>query len=460
MTTTIVWFRRDLRVADHPALQAAAAEAGAHGEVVALFVVDPRLAATGANRRHFLAGCLGELDGALGGNLTLRSGRPEVVVPEVARQVGASRVFVTGDCTGFGRRRDEAVASALAAADAELVPVSSPYAVAPGTVRNQAGGPYRVFTPFSRAWRAHGWRPPLPAIGPARWLSPGAAGNADAAGTADADAAGLLTRPDDAPAAGLPVPGEAAALRLLDTFVGGPLDAYAATRDLPGTPGTSHLSPYLRFGALHPRQVLAGVGSGEGPDVFRSELAWRELYADVVWHQPGSVWRSMSPIGDRLRWDEGDEADRRFARWCAGTTGYPLVDAGMRQLLAEGWMHNRVRMVTASFLVKDLHIDWRRGARWFLDHLVDGDVASNNHGWQWVAGTGTDAAPFHRIFNPEAQRERFDPDGSYVRRYVPEEGTADYPAPLVDHRAERAEALARLADARLDVRADRGDRRG
>jgi deoxyribodipyrimidine photo-lyase len=182
---------------------------------------------------------------------------------------------------------------------------------------------------------------------------------------------------------------------------------------------------------------------------MRDELAWRDFYADVVWHRPESARQSWLPFGHHLRWDSGRRARDLFRAWATGCTGYPLVDAGMRQLLAEGWMHNRVRMVTASFLVKDLHIDWRLGARWFMWHLVDGDLASNQHGWQWVTGTGTDAAPFHRVFNPRLQQERFDPDGTYVNRYLkgPLSSEAN-PVPVVDHAAERREALARYDDAR------------
>jgi deoxyribodipyrimidine photo-lyase len=215
---------------------------------------------------------------------------------------------------------------------------------------------------------------------------------------------------------------------------------------------------------VHPRQLLALVGDEPGAATFATELAWREFYADVLFHRPDTVRRNFAASMDGIRWDRGGEADERFAAWCAGRTGYPIVDAGMRQLLAEGWMHNRVRMITASFLVKDLHLDWRLGAAWFLRHLVDGDLASNSHGWQWTAGTGTDAAPFFRVFNPTLQGARFDPDGDYVRRYVPElrsipgaavhepwtarrdlfSGSApDYPAPIVDHAAEREEALER-----------------
>jgi len=206
---------------------------------------------------------------------------------------------------------------------------------------------------------------------------------------------------------------------------------------------------------------LTLLDSEVGAERMRTELAWREFYADVLWHRPDSARAPLLEFGAHLRWDTNERARERFAAWASGTTGYPLVDAGMRQLLAEGWMHNRVRMVTASFLVKDLHIDWRLGARWFMWHLVDGDLASNQHGWQWVAGTGTDAAPFDRVLNPSRQQERFDPTGAYVRRYVrelgtpghlakgsDEPGTVHHSGVLVDHAAERHEALARLAEAR------------
>ena len=220
---------------------------------------------------------------------------------------------------------------------------------------------------------------------------------------------------------------------------------------------------YLKYGLLHPRQALAPVGRSGDAERFRIELAWREFYADVLWHQPESARVSLQPAMRTMRSDNGAVADRRFEEWAAGRTGYPIVDAGMRQLLAEGWMHNRLRMITASFLVKDLHVSWQRGARHFLRHLVDGDLASNNHGWQWVAGTGTDPAPFFRIFNPVTQSRTWDPDGAYIRRYVPELtglGARDvhepwklptgpppgYPAPIVDHSAEREEALRRYAE--------------
>jgi len=435
----VLWFRRDLRTTDHPALSAAAGEARSLGRpLLGLFVVEDGLLATGGpNRRAYLARTLAALDDALGGRLVLRRGRPEDVVPAVAAEVGSATVHATGDCAPYGRRRDDRVAAALAADDRTLVRTGSPYAVSPGRVLTGGGDPYRVFTPFQKAWAGHGWAAPLPAPDGVRWAR------------ADRE----LTPADLERAAGdvvatLPPAGEPAAAEQLDAFLDGPVGHYGDARDRPDVDGTSRLSPYLRFGALHPRQVLDRVPSGASGDVFRSELAWREFYADVLWHRPDSAWAPLSSVGAHLRTDEGPEADERFAAWNEGRTGYPIVDAGMRQLAAEGWMHNRMRMLTASFLVKDLHLPWQRGAGHFLDLLVDGDLASNNHGWQWVAGTGTDAAPFYRVFSPDRQAERFDPDGAYVARYVPEAGTDDYPHPIVDHAAERVEALERWQEAK------------
>ena len=433
----VVWFRRDLRVGDHPALVAAADEARALGRpLLALFVVeDGLLRSGGPNRRAYLARTLGTLDDAVDGRLVLRRGRPEVVVPEMAAEVGSPTVHATGDCAPYGRRRDARVADALAASGRSLVRTGSPYAVSPGRVLTGAGAPYRVFTPFRRAWTAHGWPSPVGPPTGVRW----------AGADSELTPSGLAVDPAIAT---LPPAGEAAASDLLGAFIDGPVAAYGEDRDRPDRAGTSRLSPHLRFGTLHPRQVLARLPEGGSGDAFRSELAWREFYADVLWHRPDSAWNSLSPVGAHLRSDTGPWADARFAAWAAGRTGYPLVDAGMRQLLAEGWMHNRVRMLTASFLVKDLHLPWQRGAAHFMDLLIDGDLASNNHGWQWVAGTGTDAAPFYRIFSPGRQAERFDPDGAYVARYVPEHGTSDYPDPIVDHAVERSEALDRWQEAK------------
>jgi deoxyribodipyrimidine photo-lyase len=454
----IIWFRRDLRVTDHPALHAAVDAARAAGRpLTALSVLDPTLlASTGPNRVAFLLRSLAALRD-LGVPLVVRTGAAATVVPEVAASVDAANVFVTGESTPYGARRDAAVAAALAAAGRELVAVGSPYAAEPGTVRNQSGTGYRVFTPFHRAW-LDGVRDlePRPAVDPATvaW------------DTTTAGEALPVEPPGVAP--GLPEAGPAAARARWEQFRAEHLDAYASDRDRPDLDTSSRLSPDLHFGAIHPRELLPALRDAppkSGPWVFRSELAWREFYADVLWHTPRSAWWNLNPAMDAMEIDRGPDTDDRFQAWCDGRTGFPFVDAGMRQLRAEGWMHNRVRMITASFLVKDLHLDWQRGARWFLAHLVDGDVASNQHGWQWTAGTGTDAAPYFRIFNPVTQGRRFDPDGEYVRRWIPELAEADgdvhepygrdaaaaglfddpdaYPRPIVDHGAERTEALRR-----------------
>jgi len=445
----VLWFRRDLRLADHPALLAAVDEARADGGgVLPLFVADDGLLASGGpNRRAYLVATLASLDRSLSGALTLRRGRPEEAVAAVAAEVGAPVVFATGDCGPYGRRRDARVGAALAGAGRSLRLVGSPYAVAPGRVLTGEGNPYRVFTAFRRAWSAAGTTAPSAAPAGVGWVR----------GRADVDLADLDPDPGTVGAT-LPAAGEDAAAELLAAFVDGPVASYADDRDRPDRAGTSRLSPHLRFGTLHPRQVLARTPPGPSGDVFRSELAWREFYADVLWHRPDSAWEPLSRVGRFLRWDTGPDADARFAAWAEGRTGYPLVDAGMRQLATEGWMHNRVRMLAASFLVKDLHLDWRRGAAHFLHELVDGDLASNNHGWQWVAGTGTDAAPFYRVFSPDRQAERFDPDGAYVARYVPEHGSSGYPAPVVDHAVERVEAMARWEEAKAAAASAAEDR--
>jgi deoxyribodipyrimidine photo-lyase len=378
----------------------------------------------------------------------VRHGDPLDVVPRVAAEVGAATVFVARDAGPYGRERDQAVAARLSVDGRYLRGVASPYLVDPGRVTKADGTPYRVFTPFHRAWLQIGWPAPLAAPDP-DWLGP----------------PDVASEPIPATPAGhaeLPPVSERAANDRWAAFVADGLDDYAGRRDLPGVDGTSRLSAALRFGLLHPRQLAADLGDVNGHATFRSELAWRDFYADVLRREPRSAWENLQRQLDGLPVDTDQRARARFETWAQGRTGYPLVDAGMRQLAATGWMHNRVRMVVASFLVKDLHLPWQWGARHFLRHLVDGDLASNNHGWQWAAGTGTDAAPFFRVFNPVTQSERFDPAGGYLRTWVPElrdvldrdvhapwraksGQPAAYPAPMVDHAVERDEALRRYA---------------
>jgi len=448
--TTVMWFRRDLRLADNPALLSAVANAGARDAadqgVVPLFVLDPALSQpAGAPRRAYLAASLADLGSRVGG-LQLRRGDPAEEVVAVARSAHATSVHVAEDFGPRGRQRDLDVESALARHGIELVRTGSSYAVPPGRVLNQAGGAYKVFTPYSRAWRDHGWRaPPMPPE-PVSWIRP--LENHDV---------------DDEPVPDnlrLPTAGEPAARRRWDDFIERGLDGYAANRDRADLDGTSRMSVHLKWGEIHPRTMLADLRRRAGASAARytTELAWREFYADVLWRNPGSAREYLRP---ELAAMEYDEPGSRFTAWSHGLTGYPIVDAGMRQLRAEGWMHNRIRMVVASFLVKDLHIEWCHGARHFMRWLVDADLASNQQGWQWVAGSGTDAAPYFRIFNPTLQGRRFDPHGDYVRRYVPELRQLDektvhepwtlpggppggYPAPIVDHSHERRESLRRL----------------
>ena len=370
------------------------------------------------------------------------------MVPSFAAEVGADVVVVSRDFGPYGRRRDAAVAERLAADGRRLQGVGSPYAVDPGTVVKNDGTPYAVFTPFSKAWLAVGqprWtdRRATPAVGDVNWV-----------GAPDIACDG----PPAVPAVDcvLPPASEASARDRWGEFLADGLDRYDDQRNLPALDGTSRLSPALRWGILHPLQLIDDLGPVRAHEVFRSELAWRDFYADVLFRRPETAWENLQPKMDAMVVDTDARAKERFAAWTEGRTGYPIVDAGMRQLLATGWMHNRVRMIVASFLVKDLHLPWQWGARHFMRHLVDGDLASNNHGWQWAAGTGTDAAPVL----PGVQPDERSPSGSiptatYLRRWVPE----------LRRRARRrgprprgSAAPGRLSGA--DRRSRRGTRRG
>ena len=478
----VVWFRRDLRVADHPALLAAL---DAADQVVPVFVVDRTLLdgrPSGPNRRAFLHGALRSLAGdleALGGRLLVREGDPVQVIPAVARAFAADSVWCSRDLTPYARRRDTAVERALGADGRTLHGLPGNYLSDFDEVHTTSGDPFRIYSPFARAAKADGWDDPLPA--PARVPVPDEPGRGGAgevggeAGGFDLEGAVEITPPDPA-----------AALRRLEWFVANRVDGYGRARNVMAADGTSRLSPYLRFGLISPRQVAAavkatGVGgdgrrrSAEHPrwagdrETFVNELLWRDFYAYVLYHQPGSAWAHMRPEFAHFGFEDDPDG---LAAWREGRTGYPLVDAGMRQLTGQGWVHNRARLVVASFLTKHLLIDWREGARFFLRHLMDGDLPSNNGGWQWVAGTGTDAAPYYRIFNPMTQAERFDPEGEYIHRWVPELAKlpapavfapwqaassdleaagvrlgTDYPRPIVDHRRARDRALARYQEA-------------
>jgi len=446
----VVWFRRDLRLGDLPTLIAAAARAE---RALALFVLDDALLRpAGAPRCAFLFRCLRELDAAMDGRLMVVHGDPVEVVPLVTKAVGAASVHVSADYGPYGSRRDRAVAERV-----DLVATGSPYAVAPGHVVTGDGEPFRVFTPYRRAWARHGWRAPAEtSASTVDWLDP----------DGRADGPRRVRVPDDDAPAGveLPAAGETAARARWAEFLQHDMSDYADERNRPDRDATSRLSPYLKFGCVHPRTLLAELSRrpGVGADTFTTELAWRDFYADVLHRRPDTARRHYDRRFDAISYDTGAAARAAFDAWARGRTGFPVVDAGMRQLLAQGWMHNRVRMIVASFLTKDLHAPWTWGARHFMRHLVDGDLASNQHGWQWTAGSGTDASPYFRVFNPTTQGEKFDPDGEYVRRWVPElravagravhtlpDGVpAGYVEPIVDHPHERAVALDRYAAVR------------
>lgn len=440
---TVLWFRRDLRLNDLPSLLAAA---DVDGDVLACFVLDPRLeASAGPRRLQFLGDSLRDLHDALDGRLLVIRGRAEERIPLLAKTIGAESVHISADFTPFGRRRDNQVDDALG--DIPLVATGSPYLLSPGRVTKDDGSPYQVFTPFLRRWRGHGWRDPARSTAAsAHWLDP-----------ADVLHPSLRPVPIPDPGAHMDVTaGEAAALKQWKDFVENGLRTYDDDRNRPDIAGTSRMSGPLKFGTIHPRTMAADLDARrKGDAAYLRELAFRDFYADVLNHWPYSAWRNWNPDFDAIEIDAGAAAEKLFDAWKTGQTGFPIVDAGMRQLHATGFMHNRVRMIVASFLVKDLHLPWQWGARWFLEQLVDGDMANNQHGWQWCAGTGTDAAPYFRVFNPITQGRKFDPAGDYVRRWVPELAEVDdphltkgqrppnYPEPVVDHGPERTEALRR-----------------
>ncbi len=464
----IVWFRRDLRLHDHPALTTAATDGRA---VVPLFVVDPRLVHgrfASPNRTWFLLETVRVLAAdlaAVGAPLVVRVGDPREVVPALAADIGATDVFVSRDYAPYGRARDRAVAAALARVGAALREEPGVLVHEPEEVSTALGGPFRVYSPFRRAWEAQPRRAVLaaPTHLPDHGLAPGRIPSVSDLGLGEGPTADL---------AALPLPGEAAARARLDRWLATGLETYAGSRDRSDRPnGTSRLSADLHLGSLSALEVVErAVGDGDGRHAFLNELVWREFYAHVLFHRPDVRRRSSRAAFDSMAWSTDSTA---IEAWRTGRTGYPFVDAAMRELLATGWMPNRARMVVASFLTKDLLVDWRVGEAHFMRHLVDGDVASNNGGWQWCASTGTDPQPYFRIFNPVAQGRRSDPDGAYVRRWVPELATVpngqihepwlltaeeqaearcrlgvDYPWPIVDHAEARTRALAAYAVAR------------
>ena len=439
-TRSIVWFRRDLRISDHPALVAALSESD---EIVPVFIIDSKLIErTGSNGLAYLAQSLQHLDASLDKKLQVIAGQPIDVLKKLQEKYNAQSVHISAEYEPVSAAQDVEIEKS----GIKLVRTGSAYAVAPGRVLKPSDQtPYRVYTPFYRAWLAHGWRKPE--------QKP----KSIAAVTPDSDSRQF---PDWKVPTGVSITeaGEAAANERFKHFQKNDLDNYDEARNLAGIDGTSKMSAHLTWGEIHPRTLLAPLGQSKAHEVFRKEIAWREFYADVLFNNPHTETDYYAPQFAKMRYDK---PGKQFKAWCEGNTGYPFVDAAMRQLLAEGWMHNRTRMVVASFLVKDLHLEWQLGERFFREHLVDYDVASNAHGWQWTAGCGTDASPYYRVFNPVEQGKRFDENGDYVRKYVPElahlngieihepwevlDGYQnDYPQPIVNHATERLESLARL----------------
>ena len=441
-----MWFRRDLRINDHPALLAAI-ESGE--QVIPLFILDKaQIAEAGSKLLAYMSQSLRKLDESLGNRLHIIEGDQVEVLSALIKKYEVVEVHISAEYERYGAARDARVE----AAGITLIRTGSPYAVTPGrVVKPSDGTPYRVYTPFYRAWRTHGWRAPAITPKSLNLVEP----------TSE-----YRNFPDFPLPKGVEVieAGEQAALSRFKIFTKSGLNSYDENRNFAGIDGTSKMSSYLKFGEIHPRTLLKGLGEDKAHDTFRKEIAWREFYADVLFNNPMTDREYYVPRFADMRYDK---PGAQFSAWCEGTTGYPFVDAAMRQLVHEGWMHNRTRMVVASFLVKDLHLEWQLGERFFAQHLVDFDVASNAHGWQWTAGSGTDASPYYRVFNPIEQGKRFDSNGDYIRKYVPELAhlsaaeihepwlylngySKGYPERIVDHALERLESLERLKEIKAD----------
>lgn len=403
-------------------------------------------------RQHSLVESLRSLSQSMDSKLQILSGTSVAEIADYAKRNGVSHLHATEAFDTEGMKEQKALAAELSKLKIELVLSDSYYAVKPGTVVKPTDqSPYRVYTPFYKNWFEIGWPQPYKLSKGFHWLAPSSLTK--------------LPKPNK-PAPFKVKAGEEFAIETFKRFSKRALFDYSENRNRADLSGTSKLSHALAHGEIHPRTLLRDLKDVEGHVVFRKEIAWREFYADVLFRNPHTLTDYYEPRFKQMRYDTGAKAKVKLERWKSGTTGFPMVDAGMRQLLAEGWMHNRVRMIVASFLVKDLHLEWQLGASWFEELLSDFDPASNAHGWQWTAGCGTDASPYYRVFNPILQGYKFDPDGNYVRKYIPElrhltgpevhepwlllDGLANgYPEPMLDHAKERDESLARLEEIKI-----------
>ncbi len=450
----VFWFRRDLRLQDNVALNVAIAGAQQDGDnqVCGLYAVNTDdFHQLSGIRQWSLYASLDSLGASMNRKLTIQHGPVADSILKVAQAANAKTVHATRAFDPAGIAEQNAVGLALEKQGIFLQLDDSYYAVAPGTVQKSDGTPYRVYTPFYNNWLQAGWSAPVALAAGFDWFEP-------------VECHGKPTPSKPAPFE--VKAGEAFALRTWGRFKERALFSYDELRNRADLSGTSHLSHALAFGEIHPRTLLAELADAPGHNVYRKEIAWREFYADVLWHNQHTTVDYYEPRFKQMRYDSGAAAEKKLRAWQQGQTGFPMVDAGMRQLLATGWMHNRVRMIVASFLVKDLHLEWQHGASWFEEHLSDFDPASNSHGWQWTAGCGTDASPYYRVFNPIMQGYKFDPDGNYVRKYIPELSHIDgkevhepwllvdglihgYPAPILDHSLEREESLRRLEEIKV-----------
>ena len=435
---TLFWFRKDLRTADHPALNQALAQGSSCYLVATADQVGQRFEFLSDLRKRSLVSSWHALRDSMDGQLTVLESPADLV--RFAKQHEVEKIFVSNVFDTNGVAELAAVKRDLAAHGIEFEAGNGNYAVTPGSVLKPDGTPYKVYTPFYKAWN-------LMDVG----VSVKFAGLANLAPSPEPSFMELKSSL---------IAGEKLALGTLERFLSNRVLDYADNRNRADFGGTSHLSHALSHGEIHPRTILERVPEGAGGEVFRKEIAWREFYADVMWHRQDTLAGYFDTKFARMRYEE---PGKQFDAWKLGLTGYPMVDAGMRQLLTTGWMHNRVRMIVASFLVKDLHIEWQHGAKWFEENLTDFDAASNSHGWQWTAGCGTDASPYYRIFNPVTQGIKFDPEGNYVRKFIPELATVaggavhepwlvpgiselGYPSRIVDHAVERNESLLRLEE--------------